>query len=83
MLEKKVLITGHTGFKGAWLSLLLKQAGYQVSGISLPATPESLSRRLGEKYADEEFFLDIRDKSLVNSLYFSSGCATSCQAVLF
>lgn len=29
------LITGHTGFKGAWLSLLLRERGHRVSGISL------------------------------------------------
>ena len=29
------LITGHTGFKGSWLSLLLRERGHQVSGISL------------------------------------------------
>lgn len=33
---KKVLITGHTGFKGAWLSLLLAKLGAQVHGFSLP-----------------------------------------------
>jgi len=35
------LITGHTGFKGAWLSVMLKTLGHQVSGISL--APESNS----------------------------------------
>jgi CDP-glucose 4,6-dehydratase len=29
------LITGHTGFKGSWLSLLLRERGHQVSGIAL------------------------------------------------
>jgi CDP-glucose 4,6-dehydratase len=29
------LVTGHTGFKGAWLSLVLKQRGYTVSGLAL------------------------------------------------
>lgn len=36
-----VLITGHTGFKGAWLSLWLEQIGATVSGFSLPAPPET------------------------------------------
>ena len=31
----KVLITGHTGFKGAWLSAWLKKLGAEVVGISL------------------------------------------------
>ena len=36
---KKVLITGHTGFKGSWLALWLLQMNAKVYGISLP--PES------------------------------------------
>jgi CDP-glucose 4,6-dehydratase len=33
---KRVLVTGHTGFKGAWLSLWLKELGAKVHGLSLP-----------------------------------------------
>ncbi len=33
---KKVFLTGHTGFKGSWLSLWLQQMGAQVTGFSLP-----------------------------------------------
>lgn len=33
---KQVLLTGHTGFKGSWLSLWLKQLGAKVTGLSLP-----------------------------------------------
>ena len=36
------LITGHTGFKGAWLSLLLRERGHKVSGISLEPETNSL-----------------------------------------
>ena len=36
------LVTGHTGFKGAWLSALLKAKGHQVSGISLDPTSRAL-----------------------------------------
>ena len=32
--HKRVLVTGHTGFKGGWLSLILKNFGAQVYGIS-------------------------------------------------
>ena len=39
------LITGHTGFKGAWLSLMLNQRGHQVSGISLAPVSGSLFER--------------------------------------
>src|SRR2546422_11663988 len=34
--DKRVLVTGHTGFKGAWLSLWLKKLGSEVWGVSLP-----------------------------------------------
>ena len=39
--DKRVLITGHTGFKGAWLALWLTAAGSDVAGLSLgaPTTP--------------------------------------------
>ena len=33
--NKKVLITGHTGFKGSWLSLLLNEFGAELYGYSL------------------------------------------------
>ncbi len=32
---KKILVTGHTGFKGSWLTLVLNQIGAQVTGVSL------------------------------------------------
>jgi len=55
------LITGHTGFKGAWLSLMLKTLGNQVSGISL--APESNSifelSNLSEIF-DQNLYQDIR-----------------------
>ena len=34
--DRRVLITGHTGFKGGWLALWLAQFGAQVSGYALP-----------------------------------------------
>jgi CDP-glucose 4,6-dehydratase len=41
--NKKVLITGHTGFKGSWLSVWLHKMGAQVTGLSLaPATKPNL-----------------------------------------
>ncbi|MEO1067435.1 MAG: CDP-glucose 4,6-dehydratase [Pseudomonadota bacterium] len=44
---KRVLVTGHTGFKGAWLSLWLSKMGAQVFGISLaPETDDALFRAL-------------------------------------
>jgi CDP-glucose 4,6-dehydratase len=36
--NKKVLITGHTGFKGSWLAFLLHEVGAEVIGFALPPT---------------------------------------------
>ena len=40
---KRVLVTGHTGFKGSWLSLWLSQLGASVTGYALepPTTPSN------------------------------------------
>ncbi len=38
--NKNVFVTGHTGFKGAWLTLWLKSLGANVTGFSLPAPTE-------------------------------------------
>jgi CDP-glucose 4,6-dehydratase len=40
---KRVLLTGDTGFKGAWMSLWLQQMGAKVSGFSLPPEPDQPS----------------------------------------
>lgn len=37
-----VLVTGHTGFKGSWLALLLTQRGFSVSGLALDPVPGAL-----------------------------------------
>jgi CDP-glucose 4,6-dehydratase len=37
---KKVLVTGHTGFKGSWLTLWLSELGAEITGISLPPETE-------------------------------------------
>lgn len=64
---KHILITGHTGFKGAWLTFLLKELGLEVSGVSLPARPTSIyaNSNLG-KFLKKELFMDIRDYQSVS-----------------
>lgn len=61
---KRVLITGHTGFKGSWLALWLTHLGAQVYGYALdPPTEPSLFRLLGlEEIVDHEV-ADIRDSA--------------------
>lgn len=61
-----VLITGHTGFKGTWLSLMLARLGHQVSGISLPPENLSMFNLLGiENILNKSFYFDIRNRSKV------------------
>lgn len=60
-LSGPVLVTGHTGFKGTWLTLLLERLEVPVVGLSLPAEPFSLYERMNRKGAIPEDFLDIRD----------------------
>ena len=56
------LITGHTGFKGAWLSLLLHERGHTVSGISLNPDPKSLFAKAGiGNLIRDDVVCDIRD----------------------
>ena len=63
---KRVLITGHTGFKGAWLSAVLLRRGAQVAGLALP--PEegaNLFDQLNLSAQVDHFEGDIRDAGLV------------------
>lgn len=59
---KKVLITGHTGFKGAWLSEILLGFGVKVAGLALkPHTRPSLFNLLRLRKRTQSYFLDIRN----------------------
>lgn len=67
---KRVFLTGHTGFKGAWLSLLLRRLGAEVAGYALaPPTDPSLFvlARIGDLVSDRRG--DVRDlPGLTNAL---------------
>lgn len=60
---KHVLVTGHTGFKGTWLTLILKNLGANVVGLSLPPEyPQSLYADINaSELLSGEHFHDIRD----------------------
>ncbi|HEX3799170.1 MAG TPA: CDP-glucose 4,6-dehydratase [Verrucomicrobiae bacterium] len=59
---KRILVTGHTGFKGGWLSLWLKQLGAEVWGLSLPApTQPSLHEIISPSVFAGEIICDIRN----------------------
>ena len=72
--NKRVLVTGHTGFKGSWMTTILLMAGAKVIGYALePATDPNLFSLLGfdnldpDSYPGEltNVYADVRD---LNSL---------------
>lgn len=64
---KKVFITGHTGFKGSWLTVWLQKAGANVKGYSLKPERESLFRSIEKKINCETIYADIRIKEKLES----------------
>ena len=58
----KIFLTGHTGFKGAWLTLILAEAGHEVVGYSLDPEPGALFERAGiHELVVGDYRADIRD----------------------
>ena len=65
---KRVLVTGHTGFKGGWLTLWLQRLGAQVSGISLqPNTDPNLFGLARIDLLCDSHFCDIRNKEALST----------------
>lgn len=66
---KRVLVTGHTGFKGAWLSLWLKELDAVVFGASLlPPTQPNLYEFIAEEVFENDALCDVRDLSAVTKV---------------
>jgi len=68
--RKRVLITGHTGFKGSWLSIWLHQLGAEVVGIALdPSTSKDnfVLSGIGDKITDLRS--DIRDNQSLKKIF--------------
>ena len=62
------LITGHSGFKGSWLTLLLNELGHEVSGYSLPAEADSLFNKANlYEFLKHECIGDIRDQGSLSN----------------
>lgn len=59
--NKKILVTGHTGFKGSWLCEILKQIGADVTGYSLNPEELGLYKLLNLKKSIDSVYGDIRD----------------------
>lgn len=66
---KRVLLTGHTGFKGGWLALWLQRLGAEVTGIALPSsTTPSLFELANIAESITSYFCDIRDQLKLEQL---------------
>jgi CDP-glucose 4,6-dehydratase len=59
--DRRVFLTGHTGFKGAWLSIWLQRLGAKVTGFSLPGEPNNLGAALMLDERMSSLHGDIRD----------------------
>ena len=69
--NKRVLITGHTGFKGSWLTQTLLNWGADIVGIALrPNTNPSLFDLLNIKKKIKNYFCDIRNFKKVKEIIF-------------
>ncbi len=68
--NKKVLVTGHTGFKGGWLSLWLQKMGAQVVGVSLePPTIPSFYKQASVSEGMESLRADIRELEVIKNIF--------------
>jgi CDP-glucose 4,6-dehydratase len=60
--DRKVFVTGHTGFKGSWLCLWLESLGAKVTGYALtPPTQPSLFEQANIAATSSTVFADVRD----------------------
>jgi CDP-glucose 4,6-dehydratase len=70
---KRVLVTGHTGFKGSWLTIWLQKLGCNVTGISLaPSTNPSLYELAGLAKLCVSHIVDIRDLKSLKQVFEQS-----------
>jgi CDP-glucose 4,6-dehydratase len=67
---KRVLVTGHTGFKGSWLSVWLHEMGAKVAGFALPPGPGTSLFELASvgEHLEESIYADICNLTLLNEL---------------
>lgn len=67
---KRVLLTGHTGFKGGWLALWLRRLGAEVTGIALePNTKPNLFQLASIADVLNSHICDIRDSSALTQIF--------------
>ena len=68
--NRKILITGHTGFKGSWLTTWLTYLGANVVGYSLePSTEPNMFDKLGLEKRITHIIGDVRDEEHLNKIF--------------
>lgn len=71
--DKRVLLTGHTGFKGSWLALWLHRLGARVTGVALPpCTQPSLYQSAGVSKLIDSRHADIRDAASLRDIVLAA-----------
>ena len=65
---KKVLITGHTGFKGSWLTAWLLKLEAKVIGISIDIPTKPSNYKLQKASLHKEYFFDICNTKKLNEI---------------
>ncbi len=66
---RRVLVTGHTGFKGAWLALWLEHLGAHVTGLALPPEdPAGIFSAVGSWPGLDSHLVDLRDGAAVSAV---------------
>jgi CDP-glucose 4,6-dehydratase len=69
---RRILVTGHTGFKGAWLCILLERLGAEVWGMALDPRPGDLYAAAGLGGGPGDIRGDIRDPASVQQAVLSA-----------
>ena len=69
--DRRILVTGHTGFKGTWLSLWLKRLGARVAGFALPPEDGADSFFVATRAADgmDSIIGNLRDPGVLNDAF--------------
>ncbi len=67
---KRVLLTGHTGFKGSWMALWLQRLGAEVTGLALPPStePQLFGLARVDDALHKSHWCDVRDAAAVAEL---------------
>lgn len=66
---RRVLVTGHTGFKGGWLSVCLRELGAEVTGVSLePEDPHGFFGQVGVGELVDSHIVDLLDRARLDAV---------------